>query len=504
MRADTIQVLFVDDQVEFFRGGRFESVLAKEGISLTYESHSSKAMEWLAGHSEFDLLLLDLIFENDTVQGEDVLLETRREFPALPVVIFTSVDSASRALRLVRDLGAFDYIPKAEEGIDLDRLVQSIRHAVEHARLQKKYLLLKEFYAQPVEGDLIGKSAAITAVKEQIARAAGVDRTTVLITGETGTGKELAAASIHSQSVRKNEPLVKVNCAAIPADLLESQLFGHEKGAFTGAVTASPGLFRTADGGVLFLDEVAELDQSLQSKLLRVLQDGEFYAVGARRPNRVDVRVIAATNRDLLKEVREGRFREDVYYRLNVFPIQMPALRERLEDLPLLIEALLRKHSRLMGRPVLGISREALAVLERYRWPGNVRELENALQRAMILADPARNELEASDFRYLGNNAGPTSPGGPAYLDRNVEDLFSGSVSLEEILDRLKSHNLRQILVEVMSKFAGKRNRLPTQAELAEILRMSRTSLANFLARSELPYRQLKTEAERRPHTSSA
>ncbi|HEV3258595.1 MAG TPA: sigma 54-interacting transcriptional regulator [Gemmataceae bacterium] len=256
----------------------------------------------------------------------------------------------------------------------------------ERARLQEQNLYLQEdIKAAHNFEQIIGRSPALLDVLDQVGRVAPTDAT-VLVTGETGTGKELIARAVHSASPRRGKPLIKVNCAALPAGLVESELFGHEKGAFSGAIARRQGRFELADGGTLFLDEIGELPAEAQVKLLRVLQEREFDRVGGATPIRVDVRVIAATNRDLLKEVQEKRFREDLYYRLNVFPVRLPPLRELQDDIPLLVHFLVNKFAARVGKRLDGVSRATMERLQDYPWPGNVRELENALERAVILA----------------------------------------------------------------------------------------------------------------------
>ena len=256
----------------------------------------------------------------------------------------------------------------------------------ERDRLQQQKLYLQEEINSVHNFEqIIGRSPALLAVLEQVARVAATDAT-VLVTGETGTGKELFARAIHSNSKRKDKPLIKVNCAALPAGLVESELFGHEKGAFSGAIARRVGRFELADGGTIFLDEIGELPAEAQVKLLRVLQEREFDRVGGAAPIGVDVRVIAATNRDLLKEVQEKKFREDLFYRLNVFPVGLPPLRERRDDIPLLVHFLLSRFAMKIGKPIEGVSQQAMQLLQAYRWPGNIRELENVLERAVILS----------------------------------------------------------------------------------------------------------------------
>src|SRR5262249_48503141 len=263
----------------------------------------------------------------------------------------------------------------------------------EKARLEQQNLYLQEEIKSAHNFDeIVGQSPALTAVLDHVRRVAPTD-STVLITGETGTGKELIARAIHSASRRKDKPLIKINCAALPAGLVESELFGHEKGAFTGAIARRVGRFELAQGGTIFLDEIGEIPAEAQAKLLRVLQEREFERVGGTTPIKTDVRVIAATNRDLLKAVREKSFREDLYYRLNVFPVSLPPLRDRTSDIPLLVQFLVNKFKMRIGKSIDSVSHKTMQRLMGYPWPGNVRELENVLERAVILANSPTLEI---------------------------------------------------------------------------------------------------------------
>jgi PAS domain S-box-containing protein len=283
----------------------------------------------------------------------------------------------------------------------------------ERARLQQQNVYLQEeIKAAHNFDEIVGRCPALVSVLQRVSKVAGTD-STVLITGETGTGKELIARAVHSASPRKGKPLIKLNCAALPTGLIESELFGHEKGAFTGATARKPGRFELADGGTLFLDEVGELPLDAQAKLLRVLQEREFERVGGTAPVRVDVRVIAATNRDLGAQVRDGRFRQDLYYRLNVFPVHLPPLRDRADDIPLLVRFFIAKFAGRMGKRIESVGKDTLELLAGYPWPGNIRELENVLERAVILADGHELEIDPDVLPVAGGvpESGPSGGG---------------------------------------------------------------------------------------------
>lgn len=307
----------------------------------------------------------------------------------------------------------------------------------ERAHLQQQNLYLREeIKAVHNFEQIVGRSPALLAVLADVARVAPTDAT-VLVTGETGTGKELIARAVHSASPRKDKPLIKVNCAALPAGLVESELFGHEKGAFSGAIAKRMGRFELADGGTIFLDEIGELPGETQVKLLRVLQEREFDRVGGSVPVRVDVRVVAATNRDLLQDVREKKFREDLYYRLNVFPLRMPPLRERADDIPLLVQFQVKKFAARVGKRLHGVSREAMERLQEYPWPGNVRELENVLERAVILATGPMLEIASGVLPARL----PAEPSAPASVrdhlsTSSIRDVADQSAASLEVVER--------------------------------------------------------------------
>jgi two-component system, NtrC family, response regulator AtoC len=355
-------------------------VLTEHGYEVRAVADGEEALRELAARS-YDVLLCDVRMPKR--DGLSVLRQALAEHPGLTVLVMSAYGSQEQALEAV-GAGAYDYVQKPFKP---EEIVFVLRKAEERERLVRENRRLKTAGAAPL-GRILGESEGLRAVLRQVDRLAPV-HTTVLITGESGTGKELIARALHERSPRAALPFVAVNCGAIPAGLIESELFGHAKGAFTDARSAKQGLFSEADGGTLFLDEVGELPLPAQVKLLRVLQEGEIRPVGESRAERVDVRVIAATLRDLGKLVERGEFREDLYYRLNVVNLRMPPLRERREDIPLLARAFIARFNRELNRepPVQGLSPEAEALLGAYSWPGNVRELENAMERAVLLAD---------------------------------------------------------------------------------------------------------------------
>ena len=357
-------------------------VLTEHGYEVRAVADGDEALRELAARS-YDVLLTDVRMPKR--DGLSVLRQAIASHPGITVVVMSAYGSQEQALEAV-GAGAYDYVQKPFKP---EEIVFVLRKAEERERLLRENRRLKTAGTAPLER-ILGESEGLHAVLRQVDRLAPV-HTTVLITGESGTGKELIARALHERSPRAALPFVAINCGAIPAGLIESELFGHAKGAFTDARTAKHGLFSEADGGTLFLDEVGELPLPAQVKLLRVLQEGEIRPVGESRSEKVDVRVIAATLRDLGKLVEKGEFREDLYYRLNVVNLRMPPLRERREDIPLLARSFIARFNRLLNRepPVQGLSPEAEALMSAYAWPGNVRELENAMERAVLLADGA-------------------------------------------------------------------------------------------------------------------
>jgi two-component system response regulator AtoC len=352
-------------------------LLTGEGYDVAGVGSGTAVLEQLQGEHGFGLLLMDLHMPG--VNGLDLLERLRKENIDIPVILITGQGTSSIAIRAMQ-IGAYDYLSKP---FHIDEVLVVIKRLFEHQALASRVRTLEQ--RTELRERMIGQSPAMSQIYKTIGRVAGSDAS-VLITGETGTGKELAANLIHQNSARRTGPLVKVNCAALPETLIESELFGHEKCAFTGAVEQRKGRFELAHKGTIFLDEVGEITLPVQKKLLRVLQEGEIERVGGTGVVKVDVRVLTATNRDLLEEVKAGNFREDLYYRLNVINLHMPPLRERRSDIPVLTEHFLDKYRYKPAAPPTRISEEALELLERYDWPGNVRQLENEIERAVVLA----------------------------------------------------------------------------------------------------------------------
>lgn len=399
--------------------------------------------------SDFDLILSDLRLPG--APGIDIIPHAG-ETPVIIITSYASVPSAVDAMKR----GAVDYIAKP---FDHDELLHAVNRVLEEARLRRQNAALKADLGRSYPtGAMIGKSPAMQQVFNMIRKVAPTD-TTVLILGESGTGKELVARAVHEQSRRANGPLVAVNCAAIPQGLIEAELFGHERGAFTGAVGARPGLIEAADGGTLFLDELGELPLPAQAQLLRVLQEGEIRRIGASTSRKVNIRLVAATHRDLAKMVKEGKFREDLYFRIHVIEIRMPPLRERGDDLIELAHYALEKACRRLHRPPMRLSEDALAALRAYSWPGNVRELENVMERAAIL-----NDGDVVTAELLG--LPPAEASRPPAPETTTPDL-----SLEEYF--------REFVLQHQDKL--------TETELARRLGISRKTLWERRQRLNLP-----------------
>jgi DNA-binding NtrC family response regulator len=367
-------ILVVDDERDI--QDAVQCVLCSQGYDVATAGNGEDALTRLARQA-FDVIVSDIKLPGLT--GLDLLERSRVLHPHVGVILMTGYANLETAVEALRR-GASDYLQKPFE---LDALQSSVRRAIRHHQVAENPGPTRPPKTPSTSPRLVGESAAMTAVREHIARCASMP-SNVLITGESGVGKELVAAAIHAASPRRDRPFIAVNCGAIPEMLMESQLFGHVRGAFTSALQANPGLFVTARQGTLFLDEIGELPYPLQVKLLRVIEDRQVWAVGATRALPVDVRIIASTNRDLRREVEAGRFREDLFYRLNVVHIALPPLRERRGDIPLLVEHLVQSLNAKLGTAFVGVERDALRALMEQPWKGNVRELENVLERAMV------------------------------------------------------------------------------------------------------------------------
>jgi two-component system, NtrC family, response regulator AtoC len=386
-------ILIVDDEPSIRKV--LGAHLRRDGYDVTAAASGVEAIEILQEEGA-DLVITDLRMPG--MDGLELLRWVKQSYPGLPVIMLTAhgtVDSAVEALKR----GAQDYLTKP---FDQDELKLVILKALAQEEKSRRSFKSDEAPKDAIVGDTPSMRAVFTLI-EKVASSPS----TVLLTGESGTGKELVARAIHHSSERREAPFITLNCGAIPENLFESELFGHERGAFTGAVTSKPGRFEIADGGTLFLDEIAELPKDLQVKLLRVLQDQTFERVGGLKTIRVDVRLVAATNSDLRQAVAGGAFREDLFYRLNVVPIVLPPLRERADDIPLLAQHFLQKFNRRLDKHVQGISGEAMAVLQAAPWPGNIRELENLIERAVLLSDGGT--LGVDDFPGV-EGGGPSLP----------------------------------------------------------------------------------------------
>jgi two-component system response regulator HydG len=442
------KILVVDDEASHRM--MLKAVLGAEGYAVTEAADGTEAVE-AVGREAFDIILLDIRMTN--MDGIEAMTEIRKISPMVPVLIMTAYASVKTAVEALK-AGAFDYLTKP---LDVDELKILIEKALETYHLRTENLVLKERLGDRFDfARIIAVSAKMKALLETLTMVAPSDAT-VLIMGESGTGKEVIANAIHHNSPRAAEPFIKVSCAALPETLLESELFGHEKGAFTGAIARREGRFQLAHRGTIFLDEVGEMSPALQTKLLRVLQEKEFEPVGSARTVKVDIRVITATNRDLEREVKEGRFREDLFYRLNVVPLVLPPLRERKEDIPPLADHFLATYREKNRKAVRGISGKALDLLVRYDWPGNIRELENCIERAVILS---REEvIVPADFppqiRMLSQE------------DRTDGVAIPAGMSLEEVE--------RVLIVKTLDETGGNRTRA------SEILGINRRTLQNKL-----------------------
>src|SRR6478736_635924 len=431
-------ILLVDDETKILNA--LAGALRGEGHEVV-ATGSAREAQRLLGQRLFDVLVVDNLMPELT--GTDLIRElvsTTAVGDRPQILMMTAHATAESAIEAMK-LGALDYLQKPFE---VDELLVVVNRALEHQRLSTEHrYLISERDAEFNQYGIVGRSRRIQEVIHT-AELVAKSKSTVLITGETGTGKEMVARAIHFHSAQREMPLIKVNCAAIPETLLESELFGHVRGAFTGALTNKKGKFALADGGSIFLDEIGTMAPPLQSKLLRVLQEREFEPLGSERSHKVDVRVIAATNRDLRQMVSAGQFQEDLYYRLNVIPIHMPPLRERREDIPLLVDHFVRKHAQRAGKRIDGLEPGVLEALLAADWPGNVRELENTVERAVVLSPGTTIGPEV--VRLLGVASAPPA-GLPSQLLRANLD-WAERETVRRALDA--AHGVKKDAAEAM------------------------------------------------------
>jgi DNA-binding NtrC family response regulator len=409
-------VLIVDDEAEIRES--LQTLLEMEGFAVETAGSGEEGLVRIGEHP-FDLILLDLALPGRN--GLEILAEIRSRDSRLPVIMITAYGTVENAVRAMQS-GAANFVQKPW---DNEKLLADVRAAVGWRRAEEENVQLKRALKQRYNFEnIVGKSEPMLKIFDLVAQVA-TSRSTVLLQGESGTGKEVIAKAIHLHSPRRDKPFVPVNTGSMPADLLESTLFGHVRGAFTSAVASKKGLFEVADKGTLFLDEIATMGMETQAKILRVLQDRRFMHLGGIQEIQVDVRIIAATNVELRQMVREGRFREDLFYRLNVITIELPPLRQRKEDIPLLVEHFLKKYAEENDRPVRSITPEALRPLMAYSWPGNVRELENVIERAVVLSSGVEISADLLPDSMLGRGSAFTmhDPPSDSSLFEIVEDV---------------------------------------------------------------------------------
>ncbi len=437
-----MKILVVDDERNI--GRSMKMILTGEGHTVRIAESAEQAQKLLQDQPA-DLVFLDVLLPGE--DGLSLLPKIKQSHPETEVVMISGHANLSMAVEATR-AGAYDFL---EKPLQKEKIILVVQHLEEKRQLRKEFEnLRKEKFDQY---RMIGESPALREIQRQIERVAATD-SKVLILGESGVGKELVAYAIHHQSPRSAKPFVKMNCAAIPEELTESELFGYEKGAFTGATSTHDGKFLLADGGTIFLDEIADMSLRVQTKVLRVLQDGEFQRVGGTEVIQVNVRVLAATNKNLEQLVKEGRFREDLYYRLNVFPIYVPPLRDRREDIPLLFDYFLRKYCLQNNRRPLEVEREVFSVLQHYSWPGNIRELRNLVERLVIISGGDRIKL--TDV--------PTHLFHPHFPAAGIEP---GSKTLKEIREQAE----REYIIHCLKACNG------NVSQAARLLGLERTNL---------------------------
>ncbi len=427
-------ILVVDDE-EAIRAS-LRSILEDEGYDVSVAANGVEAIK-IYGTDPPDLMILDIWMPE--MDGLETLRRVKEFVPMTQVMMISGHGSIETAVKAIK-LGAYDYI---EKPLSLENVTLRVKHALEQFRLAQENRSLRTKVQQKFE--LVGQSPAMQRLRELI-ETAGPTNSRVLIGGENGTGKELVARAIHMRSTRSDHPFVAVNCAAIPETLIESELFGHEKGSFTGATSMKRGQFEQADGGTLFLDEIGDMSLNTQAKVLRALQEQQFTRVGGTKLMKVDVRVLAASNKDLEKEIGKGQFREDLYYRLNVVPIVVPPLRERREDIPALVRHFMKMHVEEQGLRMKDVSPEAMAVFQHYDWPGNIRELRNLIERLMIMVPGFVIDVSQASLSLQGRTAGVAPTGNQtsnSLLTKSYDSLRDARNAFEKeyISRKLREHH---------------------------------------------------------------
>jgi DNA-binding NtrC family response regulator len=450
--ADQARILIIDDEAGI--RDSLETLLTLEGFQVELATHGRSGLDLLT-RSVFDLVLLDLALPGES--GIDLLPKLKNVAPTVPIIMITAYGTVGNVVDAIQ-AGASNFVQKPW---DNEKLLADIRSAIGRSRAEQEVVHLKRALKQRYSFEnIVGKSEPMLrlfGLVEQVAPS----RSTILIQGESGTGKELIAKAIHAHSPRKDRTFIPVNTGAVPSELLESTLFGHERGAFISAISTKKGLFEVADGGTLFLDEIGTMSIDMQAKVLRVLQDRRFMHVGGTQEIQVDVRIIAATNVNLQQAVKEGRFREDLFYRLNVIPLELPPLRQRKEDVPLIAAHYLRVFSKENGMPVRELSSEALRIMMDYGWPGNVRELENAMERAVVLS---RGQQITPDLL-------PSQLRGQSYSTALLEE--NSSASLFDVMEEIE----RRIIADRLERCNW------NQTEAAEYFRIPLSTLNQKIKR---------------------
>lgn len=465
-------VLVIDDdeQMQFF----LNEALRRHGYAVTIRKTAEEGLQILKVDTP-DLVLLDIRLPG--MSGLDAVGEILKIDPGVPIIMMTAHGTRDTAIDAIRR-GAYDYFTKP---FRLEEMEIVIRRALEKKKLNSEIERLREELAtSPGHGWVASGSPAMAEVLHLVERAAPTD-STVLIMGESGVGKELVAEAIHAKSSRKQRPFVRLNCAAIPETLLESELFGYERGAFTGAHARKPGKFELADGGTLLLDEIGDMTLATQAKILRVLQSREVERVGGTTTIRVDVRIIASTNKDLLRSVRERTFRDDLYFRLNVITIQVPPLRERREEIPVLVDFFLLEANQRLGRTIKRATSDGLAALMAYDWPGNIRELKNAIERAAVVTD--------GEVITLSSLPQPIRPAGIGLVAGVASEQWDaqGAVSLDEKMTQLE----RAFVIEALSRTSG------VQAQAARLLGITERSIWHLVKKHHIEVDKIRERAQR-------